>query len=207
MPYKNKEDRRKANKRSYQKHRLSVLAKQKAKRDENIDEFREKRKEYYEKNKDKISEHNKNYYDKNKERYRQQHRDYMKSRRTTKEQKEYEREYERTRYETDVQYRLKKNCRSRMYNALRGISKKSAKTEELIGCTFQQLKEHIESQFTEGMSWERMGDIHVDHIRPCASFDLTDPEQQKECFNYKNLQPLWAKDNLEKSDTWVDSKK
>ena len=62
------------------------------------------------------------------------------------------------------------------------------------------VKKWIESQFVDGMSWDNHGEWHIDHIRPCASFDLTDPEQQKECFNYKNLQPLWAKDNLSKGD-------
>ena len=48
------------------------------------------------------------------------------------------------------------------------------------------------------------GEIHIDHIKPCASFDLTDPAQQKECFNYKNLQPLWAFDNISKGATIID---
>lgn len=49
------------------------------------------------------------------------------------------------------------------------------------------------------MSWENYGEWHIDHIKPCSSFDLSDPKQQKECFNYTNLQPLWAIDNLKKS--------
>lgn len=56
--------------------------------------------------------------------------------------------------------------------------------------------------FLPGMSWERRSDIHIDHIRPCASFDLTDPEQQKQCFHYTNLKPLWARDNLLQSSSW-----
>ena len=62
--------------------------------------------------------------------------------------------------------------------------------------------EHIEKQFKPGMTWERYGEWHVDHIRPCASFDLTDPEQQTICFNYENLQPLWAIDNMKKGAKW-----
>ena len=65
-----------------------------------------------------------------------------------------------------------------------------------------ELKAYLELQFTDGMTWENRGNWHIDHIRPCASFDLTDPEQQKQCFHYTNLQPLWAADNLAKSDSW-----
>jgi hypothetical protein len=50
------------------------------------------------------------------------------------------------------------------------------------------------------MSWKNYGKWHIDHIRPCSSFDLSDPQQQRTCFNYSNLQPLWAKDNLNKSN-------
>ena len=69
---------------------------------------------------------------------------------------------------------------------------------ELLGCSREELKEWIENQFTEGMSWEKLGinGIHIDHIRPCASFDLTKEEDVKKCFHFSNLQPLWAKDNL-----------
>lgn len=71
---------------------------------------------------------------------------------------------------------------------------------ELIGCELSTLKEHLESQFKPGMSWENYGDWHVDHIRPCSSFDLTKNEEQQKCFHYSNLQPLWAHENLKKSN-------
>ena len=61
------------------------------------------------------------------------------------------------------------------------------------------------------MSWDNYGDWHVDHIRPCASFDLTNEDEQRICFHYKNLQPLWGPDNLEKGakdpTLWDQSKK
>ncbi len=90
------------------------------------------------------------------------------------------------------------NLRTRLYHIL--IGRKSASTMELIGCSIDELKQHLESKFTKGMSWDNYGKWHVDHIKPCASFDLSDPDQQRLCFNYKNLQPLWAIDNLIKSD-------
>jgi hypothetical protein len=81
--------------------------------------------------------------------------------------------------------------------------RKAAKTEMLLGCSLAKAQSHLESQFSLGMTWDNHGEWHIDHIRPCASFDLTDPEQQKECCHYTNLQPLWAAENLAKSDKWV----
>ena len=80
---------------------------------------------------------------------------------------------------------------------------KATKTTNLIGCSIEQIRQHLEAQFLPGMTWDNHGEWHIDHIRPCASFDLTDPEQQKQCCHYTNLQPLWAADNLAKSDNWV----
>jgi hypothetical protein len=85
--------------------------------------------------------------------------------------------------------------------------KKLTSTVALLGCSIEDLKLHLESQFKPGMTWENYGRKkgiqcwEIDHILPCASFDLTDPEQQKRCFNYTNLQPLWAKDNQSKSSS------
>jgi hypothetical protein len=80
---------------------------------------------------------------------------------------------------------------------LNGLSK-SNKTLALVGCDSVLLKLHLERQFKKGMTWDNRNLWHIDHIVPCASFDLTDPDQQKQCFHYTNLQPLWAKENLSK---------
>lgn len=72
-----------------------------------------------------------------------------------------------------------------------------------VGCTRDELKRHIELQFKDGMTWENYGQWHIDHIRPCASFDLLDPEQARQCTHYTNLQPLWAKDNLSKGAKYI----
>ena len=79
--------------------------------------------------------------------------------------------------------------------------KKQSKTFELLGYSVEDLKKHLESQFKDGMSWSNHGKFgwHIDHILPCASFDLTNPEEQKKCFHYSNLQPLWWNENLAKS--------
>jgi len=69
---------------------------------------------------------------------------------------------------------------------------------EYVGCTIDALREHLEKQFTDGMSWENQGKWHVDHIRPCASFNLDNEIERHMCFHYTNLQPLWAFDNMSK---------
>lgn len=77
---------------------------------------------------------------------------------------------------------------------------RSGRSRELIGCDPAFLRSYLEAKFKPGMSWERRAEIHIDHILPCSAFDLTDPEQQRWCFHYSNLQPLWAAENIQKAD-------
>jgi hypothetical protein len=72
-----------------------------------------------------------------------------------------------------------------------------AEMDELIGCSISEFRSHIESKFADGMNWAD-GGWHIDHIIPCAAFDLSCPEQQKACFHFSNTQPLWKSDNLRK---------
>lgn len=97
--------------------------------------------------------------------------------------------------------RLTRRVRTRMHCALNG-KKKQGRTMELIGCTPEQLRAHLESQFTEGMAWGQHGRWHVDHVLPLAAFDLTDKKHQSYAFHWSNLSPLWAADNLAKSDSY-----
>jgi hypothetical protein len=98
-----------------------------------------------------------------------------------------------------VQRKLKRLLRRRMGKVLKGL-RSAGSVEDLVGCTLAQLRGHLESKFQPGMTWHNRGfrGWHIDHIRPCASFDLADPEQQRKCFYYNNLQPLWAADNMRK---------
>lgn len=107
--------------------------------------------------------------------------------------------YKKHRYDNNVEIRLTCLMRARVTAAMNGTSK-AASIRELTGCSLAELKTHLEGQFQSDMTWENHGmeGWHIDHIRPCASFDLTDPEQQRKCFHYTNLQPLWAVDNLSK---------
>jgi len=112
-------------------------------------------------------------------------------------------DYERKRMAEDPAFLLIKRLRCRIWYALCG-AKKQGSTVDLLGCTPEQARRHIENQFKPGMSWENYGEWHIDHIRPCSSFDLTDPDQQKECFHFSNLQPLWSTENLSKGAKWAE---
>jgi hypothetical protein len=100
---------------------------------------------------------------------------------------------------TNPQFALASRVRSRISVAMRRLGGKNGnKTKDLIGCSFEFLKKHIESQFKEGMSWEDRSSFHIDHIKPLVSFDLTDPEQLKTACHYTNLQPLSPTENMSK---------
>lgn len=101
----------------------------------------------------------------------------------------------------DVDYRLLCNLRSRLHHALKGANK-SQRTMKLVGCTIPFLKSWLENKFMVGMSWDNYGSVWVvDHVMPCASYDLRVKSEQEECFHYFNLQPLFVKDNLLKGDS------
>lgn len=104
------------------------------------------------------------------------------------------RDYVKRKMKTDIHFRLKTFLSQRIRYALKKVlTKKAYKTEILIGCTVKFLKEYLESKFVVNMTWENYGtEWHVDHIKPCASFDLVDIKQQEMCFHYTNLQPLFA---------------
>jgi len=106
--------------------------------------------------------------------------------------------YKRNRRKKDPLFRLKESLCSRLRLAVKGHNK-SDNTMNLIGCDIDFLKEYIESQFSEGMCWDNYGEWHIDHIIPCCSFDFSSQDEQKKCFNYKNLRPLWAIDNTLKA--------
>jgi hypothetical protein len=106
----------------------------------------------------------------------------------------------RKRRDNDIEYRIKGVLRCRLYSAIKnGKGYKSASTMELVGCTIEFLKGYLEAQFETNMSWDNYGEWHIDHIIPCASFNLTEVGEQKKCFNYINLQPLWATTEIARS--------
>ena len=164
----------------------------------NHKESREKQKEYRELNRDKINAQKREHYQLNKERLIKNSSDYKKNNR-----KRYN-DLKINRKKNDPLYKLRITVSERIRQALKyhlaGTYKKKDSTIELLGCSIDELKTHLQNQFKEGMTWQNHGEWHIDHIIPCAAFDLSKKQDCLKCFNYKNLQPLWAHENLSKSD-------
>ncbi len=104
-----------------------------------------------------------------------------------------------------INYRLRKNMSNRIkvaFKRYKSLKKDYGTMTKYIGCTMEEFVAYFESKFEEGMTWENYGEWHIDHIKPLAMFDLEDQEQVTEAFNYANMQPLWAEDNLKKHSNY-----
>jgi hypothetical protein len=182
MPYKSKEKAR-----EYRLRNKEILKqRQREHYLRNTEKIKSRQKEYRERNKEDVARRKKEYVQNNKEKHI-----------------EYRRKLYAYKMKNNKDFRLKKALRQRVYFAVKSLKTiKSKKTMELLGCSIDELKIHLESKFKEGMNWENYGlkGWHIDHIVPCASFDLTKEEEQRKCFHYTNLQPLWWMDNIKKSD-------
>jgi hypothetical protein len=149
----------------------------------NKERVKQKRKKYYYDNKEKILNSLKIYKAKNKEKININAKNYMVSRR-----------------KRDIRFRILCTLRCRISKFI-SKDKNDSTCLKLLGCTINELKTHLEKRFKQGMTWGNYGKKgwHIDHIIPCASFNLTDMKQQREeCFHYTNLQPLWWWENLSK---------
>lgn len=167
-------------------------------------------KKYRENNKERRSKTLKDYYDNNTEKellrfkkYREENKEKRAEtvKKSNLKHKDKIRQREKNRLQTDPVYKLKKTVRERVSAFLRSKNMtKNHPTFELVGCTPQQLKEHLEKQFREGMTWENHGKYgwHIDHIIPLSSA-TTEEELYKLC-HFTNLQPLWAEENLSKGN-------
>ena len=173
--------------------------------------FKAKQREYYQNNKAKIAAKRvayfRKYYQGNKKKIFAQHRKYYQGNKKKVVARQHE--YVMKRYHSDPEFNLLYRLRSRMNSAVKaaGLDKKCDSSSKLLGISYQGLKEWLEAQFTDGMTWENRSDWHVDHIIPCDAFDLSDETNQRICFWYKNLQPMWAKENMEKSNKYNEEEK
>ena len=147
-------------------------------------ENRGKKREYHQNNRDRI----KDYYFQNRDRIKQyqlkNHDKIIAQKRISSNNK----------YKSDINFQLIRKTRSRIYNSLKGMTKHSS-TKEILGIDIDLYRKWLEFQFTPEMNWSN---IEVDHIKPICMFDVSDDEQLKEAFNWKNTQPLLKQDNQQK---------
>jgi len=173
----------------YYKSRCKICSNEdeKIKRDKNPEKY----KVWYNKNRDERNKWRSKYYQINKEKILNQNKNYIESTRINRRKK----------YNEDNLFKIRHilSCRMRDLLKIKSFYKKQ-NFNEVLGCTPEFLKEHLEQQFTEGMSWDNheLYGWHIDHKIPLSSAK-TEEEIYKLC-HYTNLQPLWAKDNLKKSN-------
>jgi hypothetical protein len=150
--------------------------------------------QYYYKNKEKFSQKRKEYDLKHPERQKEYNRANLENNNLT----------QKKRYSCDINYKLRKLTTTRIYTLITGFTK-SKKTMEILGCTAEEFKQHIESLFSPEMTWENHGDIwEIDHILPCALFDFTQEGDLEKCFHYSNHQPLFKTTEIAESFGYTD---
>lgn len=182
-------------KRHYAENKNVMIAKGREYRKNNPDKLIESQRKYRENNREAINARRKLYYYSNIEaeneksrKYKMENKDKIKIKNT---------EYVRNRKKTDSLFKLKQSVRVMINKAFyRTDNTKNSKSVDILGCSYEFLKHHIESQFVEGMTWENRSEWHIDHIIPMASAKTE--EDVIRLNHYTNLQPLWAKDNLKK---------
>jgi len=143
-------------------------------------------KKWYQENKEKWNEYIKEYRDKNKEKI-----------------KEIKRNYEKTRKANDPLYKLISNFRTAIYTVLKENNlNKYGHYFEILQYSPEQLVEHLEKQFVDGMTWENYGEWHVDHKLPITYFNFKEvgDEEFLKCWGLDNLQPMWGDENIKKSN-------
>ena len=186
MPFADPQSRKRWRLAHYLKNREHILDQVRAYREKNRDLVKLKFSAFREANRERLNEAQKEYYLRNKEAIRGRQNLRF-----------------RDRYANDPTFRASVRCRNRMKKALGRLSK-IGKSSELLGCSPGHLKVWLTFYFQPGMTWANYGKVwHIDHTKPCVAFDLSDPAQQRECFHYTNLQPMFASENRRKGATWA----
>lgn len=174
---------------------------------EHIKKFKEYKQQHYLKNKEKYNKKSKIYRQDHKDElkeYFKNHREKNKEKIKLKQKEAYQKnkkQINKKRLELlnkNPKAKILKSLRNRIIKVLQGSSK-SASTVAMLGCTIDEFKNYLEKQFYSDICWDNYGSVwHIDHIIPCASFDLTKKENQYKCFHYSNMRPLLAQENLSK---------
>lgn len=187
-------------------------------REKNRELLAQKKKEYKERNKEKILLQNKEYKEKNKERDKEKNKEYSKRHREKNKEKlaqakkeyyeankekrrEYFREYKKKRKETDKLYFLKEKYRNILYKAIKYKASKNGTSETILGCSYEEFKQYLESKFESWMTWDNYGLYNgtpnygwdIDHI--IALNKAMDEQELLKLNHYTNLQPLCSYQN------------
>jgi hypothetical protein len=186
---KNKDEKKKYNKIYQEKNKEKIREQKRKYLSVNRDKKQKYRKEYYLKNKEKAKERACEYYKNNKNHIKQYKKKYRFSNKDkiNKRARDYR--------NNNINAKIASLIRTRIRETLKlNNAKKSNSSMKLLGCSVDFLREYLELKFTNGMTWENHGlyGWHIDHIIPCSLFNLEDKDEQKLCFHYTNLQPLWA---------------
>lgn len=184
-------------------------------RKSHIDSIKKNQKEYYDVNSDAIKKRSNLWYEANKDLHSARMKTYFQENKVKiklkqhewnlaneEKMKQYMNNYIKSRYSNDLNYKVKSILSAR----IRGCVKwKSKSTESMLGCTIDRFLEWIEYQFDSNMTWENCGQYwHFDHVIPCSSFDLSNKDEVDICFNWQNIRPLEARENLVKSNKKCD---
>lgn len=158
-------------------------------------------KKYRQKNKEKLDLNSKNWYEQNKEHRKQYLKEYREK--NIDKIRETKRNYERTRKANDPIYKLINNFRTAIYQVLKENQvQKNGHYFDILKYSPENLIEHLEGKFKDGMTWDNYGEWHVDHIKPISSFKITEigDNEFMSCWSLDNLQPLWGEENIRKSN-------
>jgi hypothetical protein len=190
------------------KYRETNKQKKKQYREANKEKVSKQQKKYYLANKEKALEYNKQYYLANKEKLTKQNKQYKEANKEKIKQylqsnKEKLNQYYKKRHSTDSIFKFKFNVRNLIKNSFKRTNhRKATRTEQILGCSLDFFKVYISNQFQKGMSLDNHGKWHLDHIIPLAT--ATTEEDVIRLNHYTNFQPLWADDNLKKSNKIIE---
>lgn len=181
----------------YERHKEEIKAKRRIYREQNKDKVKKLQKEYYEKHKKELNHKSRGY----KQTWREENKDHIKEKARIYHQENKQKiyRYRKNRIKTDIKTKLARRLRDRLRVAIKNKQKSGSAIRDL-GCTIDQFKLYLEFLFQIGMNWSNYGEWHIDHIMPLSSFNLENREDLLKAVHFTNLQPLWAKDNLKKSD-------
>lgn len=172
------------------------------------DEYKAKKKAYRERNKEAIAQYNQSYHAaySQKPGVREAARARAAEYRKTKPERAAAalKRCKQNRYANDKCYRISENLRARLHNCLRGKVKRSSAVKDL-GCSVEDFKAYMESLFSTGMSWSNWGcgpgNWQIDHIFPLSAVNLAESIEQRAACHWRNHQPLWFEDNIQKGDS------